>query len=156
MKRETLNLFDAIYTKMMKKISHALIAKDVSLVSYCRCMKAAARHPQMVADVIGLNSYYLDAGINLLTSDIEIEMDYSYSEWEKIEMTDDKYVKIVAHSADLVTNDDELCDILGTVDYVKIIEEANLLVLRGFVEYEDVDLEAASDLLNILERFAKS
>lgn len=154
MKREVLDLFDKIYTKMMYKVSKRLIEQGVNVEDYCEGMVAAARHPQLMADLLGFSSYEMYADWNVLTGDeIYVDMDYLYYQWDELKVPENLYVDFVMKSFDLVAEDDKLCDLLGTDEYVGIIEEANILVLKGLIAAEDVDTSGEDVMLDVIKKY---
>ena len=141
MKRETIELFSRIYTRMMERTSDALLEKDsISVHDYCKAMVAAQEHIYLfMEDMLIDDVVYVDMNFNVMDMELDFNIDYCTQAIEDKEVTQDDLTKLVAHSSDWVAADDFLCEMLGTDAYVDIIEQANILVIEGLVVNEDLD-----------------
>ena len=153
MKLESMELFTAVYSAMLQKISATLEDRDdLCPRDIDNALNYAMKHIYIIPECLGFDPE--DYSITLIhhnDGSYQFDVDFDKEAVAAIKVTDENYRKIIARSYMLVAKDNELSELLGLDKYISIIEEAHHLVFEGLVRMEGVDTSSAKEMLDEIE-----
>ena len=158
MKLESLELFTAVYSEMLQKISATLDDRDdVCPRDIDNALNYAMKHIYIIPECLGFDPK--DYSITLVRKEnnsYQFDVYFDKEAIAAIKFTDKKYSKMIARSFMLVAKDHELSKLLGLNKYISIIEEAHGLVFKGLLRMEGVDASSATEVLDDIEELLVS
>lgn len=150
MKLESMELFTAVYSAMLQKISATLEDRDdLCPRDIDNALNYAMKHIYIIPECLGFDPE--DYSITLIhhnDGSYQFDVDFDKEAVAAIKFTEEKYSKMIARSFTLVAQDDELNELLGLDKYISIVEEAASLVFKGLVRIEGVDASSATEMLD--------
>ena len=158
MKLESMESCMAIYSAMLQKISSTLKDRnDLCPLDIDNALNYAMKHIYIIPECLGFDPK--DYSITLVRKEnnsYQFDVSFDAEAIAAIKFTEEKYSKMIAHSFELVAQDDELNELLGLDKYISIVEEANCLVFKGLLRMEGVDASSASEMLDDIRELLMS
>ena len=158
MKLESMELFTAVYSAMLQKISATLENRDdLCPRDIDNAFNYAMKHIYIIPKCLGFDPE--DYSITLIHNtdgSYQFDVDFDKEAVAAIKFTEEKYSKMIARSFMLVAQDDELNELLGLDKYISIVEEAHCLVFKGLLRMEGVDASSTTEMLDDIEELLVS